>query len=179
MHAREGHLGKPYWPGGQSGVTFDPGIDLGYAASDLIDTLYRPITTAEQFEAAQRVLGLKKEAARDALEADPVLQGVRISRAQADAIFPYAAEPYWNAIVGRFPSLAEPDTLPAVQTVMLSLAYNRGAGNRGLEELRPPLEAKNWSEVADLVGAMQQDHQLEGIRKRRRMEADLIRAALA
>ena len=179
VHAREGHLGKPYWPGGQSGVTFDPGIDLGYAASDLIDTLYRPITTAEQFEAAQRVLGLKKEAARDALGADAVLQGVRISRAQADAIFPYAAEPYWNAIVGRFPSLTEPDTLPAVQTVMLSLAYNRGAGNRGLEELRPPLEAKNWSEVADLVGAMQQDHPLEGIRKRRRMEAELIRTALA
>jgi GH24 family phage-related lysozyme (muramidase) len=75
--------------------------------------------------------------------------------------------------------MVEPDTLPAVQTVMLSLAYNRGARNKALEELRQPLEAKNWSEVADLVGAMQQDHQLAGIRKRRRMEADLIREELA
>lgn len=179
VHAREGHLGKPYWPGGQSGVTFDPGIDLGYAASDLIETLYSSILTAEQIEAAQNVYGIKQEAAKDALEADPVLQGVRISREQADGIFPYAAEPYWKAISDRFPSLSEPDTLPAVQTVMLSLAYNRGAGNRGLEELRAPLEAKDWSGVADLVGAMQQDHPLEGIRKRRQMEAELIRAALA
>ena len=29
VHQLEGHAGRPYWPEGESGVTLDPGIDLG------------------------------------------------------------------------------------------------------------------------------------------------------
>ncbi|MEK6709483.1 MAG: peptidoglycan-binding protein, partial [Nitrospinota bacterium] len=31
VHARESHHGSPYWPKGNSGVTLDPGFDLGHA----------------------------------------------------------------------------------------------------------------------------------------------------
>jgi len=178
VHAREGHAGKTYWPGGASGVTLDPGVDCGHAKRGLIEEAYNDLLSAEQFEAVEKVLGIKGDAAKTALEKDPVLQSIRISRAQADTIFGYAAKPYWDSIVRRFPALADPDTLPSVQTAMLSISYNRGAGNRALEVLEQPIACKDWAGVADIIGSMQQDHRLEGIRKRRRMEADLIRAEL-
>lgn len=178
VHAREGHAGKAYWPGGASGVTLDPGIDLGHAKKDLIIEAYKALLTAEQLAAAETVLGIKGERARDALNASSVLKTVRISRAQADTIFPFAAQPYWKAIYRRFPVLKEEDTLGSVQTALLSLSYNRGAGNRGLEVLSAPLASRGWKQVADVIGAMQQNHRLAGIRKRRGMEADLIRKEL-
>lgn len=124
------------------------------------------------------MLGLKGQAAKQALAGNAVLRGIRISREQANTIFKYAAIPYWEAIAHRFPTLAEAGTPGQVQTALLSIAYNRGAGNRSLEVLETPLKSRNWWMVADIIGRMQQDHQLGGIRKRRRMEADLIRKAL-
>lgn len=179
VHEREGHAGKAYWPGGCSGVTLDPGVDLGHVKPSLIDAAYRDLLTLEQVEAAKKVLGIKGREAKAFLENDPVLQSIRISRPDAEVIFQYAVQPYWEAIVKRFPTLAEPETLPVVQTTVLSLAYNRGSWNRGLDVLREPLESKKWSEVAERIGSMQQGHRLKGIGKRRRLEADLIRQALA
>jgi len=178
VHAREGHNGKPYWPGGESGVTLDPGMDVGHADPSLIEKLYGSILTDVQLEALGRVFGIKGERAKAALDNDATLSSIRIDREYADTIFPHAADPYWQAITSRFPTLLESNTPPAVQTVMLSLSYNRGAKNKGLEILRTALEGEDWVAVADLVGNMQQDHKLEGIRKRRRMEADLIRVGL-
>ena len=61
---------------------------------------------------------------------------------------------------------------------MLSISYNRGAGNRALGVVGEPIENKDWAKVADTIASMQQDHKLEGIRKRRRMEGELIRTEL-
>ncbi|MFQ5604437.1 MAG: peptidoglycan-binding protein [bacterium] len=179
IHAREGHAGKAYWPGGASGVTFDPGVDLGHARPEMIKTAYKDFLNSEQMTAAETVFGIKGKDAKSALEGNAVLQTIRINREQADAVFPLVIEPYWQAISNRFPALADSDTLPSVQTALLSIAYNRGARNQALEGLNQPLASKNWAQVADVIGAMQQDHRLEGIRKRRRMEADLIRNELA
>lgn len=178
VHAREGHAGKTYWPGGASGVTLDPGVDLGHARPALVAAAYQPLLSPEQFAAVQKVLGIKGRAAKSALRADPVLAGIRISKQQADTIFKYAAQPYWRDISKRFPGIKGSDVPGAVQTVMLSLAYNRGAGNRALGVLDGPIRRKDWATVADQVGSMQQDHRLSGIRRRRRMEGDLIRKAL-
>lgn len=179
VHAREGHAGKSYWPGGASGVTLDPGVDLGHAKPALIAAAYKKLLTPERYAAVRKVLGVKGQAAKKALTSDPVLKSIRISRKQADAIFHLAARPYWEAIVDRFPTLAERHTPSSVHTVMLSLSYNRGARNRGLEGLRPLLEAKDWVGVARKVGSMQQNHKLAGIRTRRRMEANLIQRDVA
>ncbi len=158
-------------------MTLDPGVDLGHAKPRLIETAYENLLTALQFEATKSVLGIKGDAAKAALEGSADLQSIRISRSQADTIFQYAAQPYWKAIVRRFPDLAAAE-LGSVQTALLSIGYNRGTGNRALEVLKQPIQDNDWAEVARLIGSMQQDHSLEGIRKRRRMEAELIKKEL-
>lgn len=178
VHEREGHRGTAYWPGGASGVTLDPGVDLGHVDSALIDRLYGPLLSADQCLAAKKCLGLKGDTAKAALSADPILETIRIKREDAARLMPFAAEFYWKKIAARFPLVSTPGTLASVQTVFLSLAYNRGAGNSDLDQLKSSLDRAEWAVVADRVGAMQQDHELEGIRVRRRDEANLIRAEL-
>jgi GH24 family phage-related lysozyme (muramidase) len=176
VHEREGHRGAPYWPGGLSGVTLDPGVDLGQLSWDAIRPFYESLLTEEQQRAVRTVIGLKGEGAKQALDANPTLRAIRLSRDEADRIMPLASQKYWDGIVNRFPMLGSANALPSVQTVLLSLSYNRGVGNRDLDQLQDPLGNNNWNEVASRIGAMQQNHELEGIRIRRRMEADLIQA---
>lgn len=178
VHQQEGHRGSPYWPGGQSGVTLDPGVDLGHADPKLVERLYAPLVTPEQKLALTQVFGMTGERAKQALADDHILRGIRISSDQADAIMPYAAQPYWNGISERFSPLKASTTPAAVQTVFLSLAYNRGAQNRDLDSLRDPLSTSDWAGVANAIGHMQQDHELEGIRLRRRVEAALVLSEL-
>jgi hypothetical protein len=176
VHEREGHRGTAYWPGGASGVTLDPGVDLGQLRWNAIQPFYEKLLTEEQQIAIQSVIGIKGDAAKQALDANPILRAIRINLNDADRIMPLASQNYWNGIVGRFPVLVTADALPSVQTVLLSLSYNRGVHNPDLEQLRGPLDDRNWGEVASRIGTMQQNHELEGIRVRRRMEADLVRA---
>ena len=178
IHAWEGHVGRPYWPKGKSGITLDPGVDLGYAEPSLITTHYTPLLTAAQMKDLQWVFGRKGEAAEQALaqaerEQTP-LTSIRISRDQADSLFALVAAPYWKAILKRFPTLGEQSTPATVQTAFLSLAYNRGAGNKDLTKLDGPLRAGQWRQLGELIAAMQQDHALAGIRRRRRSEGQLI-----
>jgi hypothetical protein len=178
VHEREGHRGRPYWPGGASGVTLDPGVDLGHVPSDRIEALFGPLLTRTQIRTLSQVFGIKGEDARVALNAVPGLKDIRISREQALTLMPHAAKPYWDGIARRFPAVKRQDTPPSVRTVMLSLAYNRGVFNRGLEPLGALLKDRDWAGVAHTVGAMQQRHKLEGIRIRRRQEGSLILAEL-
>lgn len=178
VHAREGHAGRAYWPGGRSGVTLDPGFDLGYQDAARTRELFGSILSADQLDACATVSGLTGVAAKEKLAADPTLGSIRISRAAAGQVMPHVAVRYWKAIARRFPTLQEADTPGSVQTALLSLAYNRGAGNRGLAVLEEPLASRCWLVVAEHIGGMQQDHALEGIRIRRRQEAKLIRDEL-
>ena len=179
VHEREGHVGRPYWPGGASGITLDPGVDLGYADMALVDTLYAPFVEEDQMRIVRGLAGLRGEAAKEALESNRLIREIRVSREAADAIFPHAAIPYWRVVAMRFAGLEDADVPPAVHTVMLSLSYNRGGRNRALDVLATPIREKDWRLVGELVSGMQQDHKLEGIRKRRRMEGALIRNGVA
>lgn len=179
IHAREGHMGYPYWPGGASGVTLDPGFDLGHVEPETLDMYYKDIFSSEEMAEMKKALGVKGDAARDLLAANPGWKNIKVSRAEASKIFPVAADKYWKGITKRYPVLQDADTPGAVQTAFLSLAYNRGTWNKGLDVLADALNRKQWKALADELGNMQQDHKLEGIRKRRRMEADLIRNEIA
>lgn len=174
VHAREGHAGKPYWPGGQSGLTLDPGFDLGYQNRASLDRYYGFLIASER-DALASCCGIRGHSAAS-LPKRAIVKDVRISTERANALMPLVAKPYWDGICERFPSLvAAPG---AVQTVLLSLAFNRGKNNRALEVLREPLERRDYAEIARRVGAMQQDHELAGVSKRRRLEGELIVQAL-
>lgn len=178
IHDQEGHRGRSYWPGGDSGVTLDPGVDLGYVEPDRLRNMFRGVMNDAQWPAVEKVMGVKGEAARDQLESDLVLQGIRMTRKQADEIFPFAIQTYWQGITDRFPMLREAETPGTVQTAMLSLAYNRGTNNPAFEALEKPLQAHEWEAAAAVIGNMQQDHPLKGVRTRRVYEAELIKAEL-
>lgn len=175
IHEKEGHRGRPYWPQGESGVTLDPGVDVGHAAPELVERLYAPLLSAAQMNAVRQVFGIQGAIANAALKASVVLTSIRLSPSQAADLMPYTARDYWQRICMRFKALERQTTPPSVQTALLSLAYNRGAGNRYLESLQELLEAERWSDAADKIASMQQSHKLPGIRKRRREEASLIR----
>lgn len=174
LHARQGHVGKPFWPGGISGVTLDPDFDLRFQTLANIRRHYGELLTVEQEGALVRAIGRRGTDARDLLRDDAVLRSVRISREHALRVMPYVAVDSWQAIVHRFPAIELPDTPPAVQTVMLSLAFHRGAEHRELETLAFPIEMGDWRGLAMRIGAMQQDHVLPGVRSRRRLEESLI-----
>ena len=174
LQDREGHVGKPYWPGGIAGVTLDPGFDLRFARLERIREHYAVVLSPEQEGALARVIGRRGGDARDALYRSPLLQSIQIPRALAMQVMPHIAVDYWQAIAARFPGLEAPETPPAVHTVMLSLAYNRGPENPELDIVRSAITRRDWTGVAELVRRMQQDHELPGIRSRRRLEASLI-----
>lgn len=172
----EGHVGRPYWPGGRSGVTLDPGVDLGYVDRVSFIAAYDDILTPEDFKMLDCFLELRGADARRAYEKHKnTLSTIRVSKEQADRVFPVVAAPYWTAVTKRFPALRGPTTPASVQTALLSLAINRGASNRELEPLGRLIDDGDWPAVADVIGSMQQDHELVGIRRRRREEAALIR----
>jgi len=178
IHAREGHVGRPYWPGGISGVTLDPGFDLRFQTIERIRSLYGEWISLEQEGALARAIGRRGGAARELLERDGVLTSIRIGRSGALECLPWIAVDYWRSIARRFPGITAFSTPPSVQTVMLSLAYNRGAENRALDTLALPVEIEDWQLLASRVAAMQSDHPLPGVRSRRRLEAELIRDEL-
>jgi peptidoglycan hydrolase-like protein with peptidoglycan-binding domain len=179
IHRWEGHAGKPYWPGAASGVTLDPGLDLGHAAPELIAKAFGSRLSSDQLAAVHKVLGIRGEEAKSALKETPGLDSIRVLRTTATEIFPFVAQPYWRTLCKRFESLVEPSTSSAVQTAMLSLGYNRGAHNKALAILKEPIANGQWQEVGKIIGAMQQDHSLDGIRRRRRAEGELIISALS
>jgi len=178
VHAQEGHRGNPYWPGGQSGVTLDPGVDLGHANPELVRNIYRPRLGDDTWVLLEPVLGIRGDDARDLLSRSTPLKAIKISKTMAYEIMPHVASTYWDKIAERFPALNEETAPASVQTVLLSLSYNRGPHNRHLDSLTVPIEKRNWFWVAKKVGRMQRRHKLKGIRLRRKMEGKLIQTEL-
>jgi hypothetical protein len=107
----------------------------------------------------QTVIGVRRQAAKDALDANPTLQSIRIGSDQAEGLMAFTAKPYWSGIGGRFNTLRQSDTIGSVQTALLSLAYNRGAPNPALAPLEAPLAAGRWPDVADLIDQMNRNSQ--------------------
>ena len=56
VHAREGHAGKVYWARGASGVTLDPGIDLGYVSLSILQKAYKPLLPPDQYAAVKKAM---------------------------------------------------------------------------------------------------------------------------
>jgi hypothetical protein len=183
VHAREGsglalYGRSAYWPGERSGVTLDPGFDLGYQTEERLRSYYDPTLTERELAACGGVLGLKGHSAQGALHSDSeegrVLRGIEIPTGRQQVLFALVAASYWEDVCARFPVLREECTPPPAQTALLSLSYNRGPGNGALGVLAGALESNDWKEVGQRIAGMQQGHPLQNIRERRRREGALI-----
>ena len=178
IYDREGHRDSPYWAGGNSGITLAPGVDLGHVPAETIVLAYSDVLSEDELSSVLDVGGIRGEDARQALDTDSMLQSITISRREASLIFALVVDPYWRSLLRRFPKLGATSTPSAVQTAVLSLAFNRGPYNPAMESLGQPIASGNWAVVAQQIGSMQQDHRLIVISRRRQMEADLIRSQL-
>jgi hypothetical protein len=183
VHAREGsglalYGRSAYWPGGQSGVTLDPGFDLGYQTEGRLRSYYDPTLTERKLAACASVIGLRGKAAQGALHSETdegrVLRGIEIPTDRQQVLFALVAASYWEDVCARFPVLRGECTPPPVQTALLSLAYNRGPGNSALDVLAGALESNDWKGAGQRIAEMQQGHPLQNIRERRRREGALI-----
>lgn len=177
LHGRQPHAGGPYWPGGAVGVHLDPGIDLGSVSPGTVTAAYREHLDPAAWEAVGKALGKRGQEAQDCLRNDPTLRQINIDRETAAGLFAYVADPIWRALARHFPSLGRQDAPAQIQTAMLELAIDYGPTAHAIESLRQPLADRDWSSLADAVGAMDKHHRLERIPRRRKEEAALIRQA--
>jgi len=164
----EGHAGAPYVPTGpHSGLTLDPGFDLRFHHAGELRALYRNVFTAKQLGVLAGACGLKNADAR-AFCAQLEPGAFAIGRTAAALVLPRIAAPYWDAVL----SVTQHVVLapPAVQSALLSLAYN--AGPDDLEPLRGMLTRKDWHLLPAAFAAIPK------VQARREAEADLIAWAL-
>lgn len=122
------------------------------------------------------MIGRRGESVKQRLRVSSVLRGIRISWEDGQRLFALAAEPYWQQVADRYPDVRKAPG--CIHTAMLSLAFNRGPANRELRTLGRSLRVGDWLEFSDIVGAMQQDHRVAGVRRRRKLEAQMIRECL-
>ena len=177
LQAREGHIGRPYWPGGIAGVHLDPGVDLRFATLDGVRARFGACLSLDQESAVARALGRRGHAARDQLQGDPVLRSIQVERGLALDVLAHLVVDCWAALVASLPGLEAVETPSSVHTALLSLAWHQGGGSLP-EGFGVAAAQRDWLALADQLGALQADHVLPGVRARRRLEADLIRDEL-
>lgn len=169
----EGLVGRPYWPGLNSGVTLDPGFDLGQNDRETFRRLYQDMLTPSAITALENAIGLRGADAQAWLDANETeLTKLRCHTTAGDLpiLSARVIGEYWLRLVQELPLVK---TLPpGPQMGVLSLYYNRG--------LRPftvplidALRAGRWAEAASFVAAMNPHH--AGLSARRKFEAALIR----
>ena len=170
----EGFGGHPYHPGGKTRGIIIAGIDLGHADWGLIDEALGDVFGPDEMQTLLEVLAVKGQSAANKLKHYQIYEWT-YTEDQARTIFGYVGREYWRNITKRFPKLTHADTPAPVQDVFLSLAINRGVNNKALEPLQALLDLNGWAQMATTIQQMQQGHDLEDIRERRRVEGLHIR----
>lgn len=178
--ALEGRSGEPYRPGGNSGVTLDPGFDLGHNTVQDFDLHYAQHLQPAALALLTQAVGLKGEAAEQWLTANEAA----LSRIQSesnrmipphDALAAIGASviyDYWQRLIRRWTRMSTYP--PAVQMGVLSLFYNKGAGVFiRTPDLLENLQESAWEIAASIVQKLDLDS--PGLNNRRRFEAGLIR----
>ena len=189
----ESFTGHPYWPGGMSGVTLDPGYDL--CSHDVLvfrhDWIHLGVAERIALEVA---IGYRGQGAKVILDAHN-LAAIAIPRDVALEVFADDSLPtYEQDVLVHLPGS---EFLPAdAFGALTSCVYNRGSameGDRRLElrAIRSAVAAFAATQLPSTrVAALQaMAHQLDamgtrlwptdwmGLRTRRHAEADLVRRA--
>lgn len=179
------HYQRPEWPGGASGVTVGIGYDLGYATKAKIAADFGPHVSPQMLSVMQSCAGVTHGAAASLL--GRVKGSILIPWDVAMNVFANRDVPQWIAEVARV--VPNCDILnPTCLGVLVSLAYNRGAGgfisggdrNSEMRAIRATMAAKNPAPIPGLFRSMARIWpNMKGLQGRRRREAALFEKGLS
>jgi hypothetical protein len=175
-------------PKTKSGVTIDPGLDLGNAAGSLISEVLnyyneQGLLTVAQFKRLVTAVGLQKQDAAEWMDENEwafkpgTPGGVRFAVREKHALHvleDYTADDYWIPLVKAMPRLRaikESYVAEAVHTALLSQSYNRGF-YATIETCRRFADIGDWGGMAYAIRGLKQPTQ--SLLGRRKREAALI-----
>lgn len=179
----EARYRRPIWPEGRSGVTIGIGYDLGQQKAATIEADWRDQLPASMLAAAKRCAGVTGAPAR---------QLAKDVAAAIDVPWPMALAVHRDKVLPRFVGLVERsldnvaelsgDSLGA----LVSLTFNRGASYkldgeryREMRKIRIAMRNREFSAIPGHIRDMQWIWpDSEGLKARRRAEADLFQRGL-
>lgn len=169
----ESHVGRPYWPRGNSGVTLDPGCDLGWITRERLRELYAGLLSEEQLDACDIALGVHGSRAGQLVH-HPSLSRIRIHPDRAAERLPPLCVSRWKETVVACPALLPLQAPAGAHTALLSLCYN--AGPDDVAKLRGIAGRGDWAGVAMVLSGMHANS--PGLSARRKAEAAVLRRSL-
>jgi hypothetical protein len=172
-------------PKSNSGVTIDPGVDLGNASRSLINDVlnyYRDIGSldAYQFQLLFTAIGLKKHKAINwIIKHEPYFKKIFLVPPKVASIVMHkiTADDYWMPLIKEMPELEflNDHHAKAVHTALLSLSYNRGpyfTADFAKTFIRQNLLGDLGNAIKKIPAAV------DSLRLRREREGNLILSAL-
>lgn len=176
------HYQQPEWPGGASGVTIMLGYDLGYANPEKIHRDLGGKISADMLAACVACSGITGAAAHEQMLR--VRSRINIPWLVSLDVFLHNDMPEWIATVRKYlpnTELLPPDCLG----ILVSLAYNRGAGgfnaagdrSREMRAIKADMAAKNFADIPNQFRSMARLW-TGGVHDRRFREAAIFQAAL-
>ncbi len=180
----ESRYRRPIWPGGRSGVTIGIGYDLGQQEKATIEKDWKGLISKEMIAAATECAGITGASARDL---------AKKVAARIDVPWEVALAVHRDKVLPRFIGLVERNLDNVSQLsgdslgALVSLTFNRGASYRKIgeryREMRKIRTAMLDKETFKLIPGLIRDMQWiwpdsEGLKARRRAEADLFQQGL-
>ncbi len=169
-----------------SGITIDPGVDLGNGDRYMIDDVLREyfnqgLLTGGEYSLIKSAVGKKKLGAIDWINTNEKFFKNKFLVPNDIALKMmgnYSADGYWKYLTDQVPelnSIIVPFMAIAVHTALLSFAYNYGA-SRVVQLTRYYLQTRDYNKIALIIGSIK--HRCNALTERRKREADLINQAI-
>lgn len=171
-------LKKASWPGGASGITIGIGADLGYMTRSEFDTYFAKYFINNNANRFRNVLGLKGQAARNALSR---VSDIELSWENAsEAFYKWTLPKFWNLTIRLWPGLDK--LCESAQIALVSIVFNRGASVRGstrreMLNIKPLVLAKDYNKISREILSMKRlwvGKGLDGLLRRRDIEAKMV-----
>lgn len=173
-------------PQSQSGITIDPGLDLGNADAKIINEVLKFYLTEglinpTQFNLLLKALGKRRFEAIEWLKNYRSYFKNKFLVPELTAVYVmdrYTAPSYWLLLIAQVKELLDIENSAikkAVHTALLSHAYNRGV-IRTIKLASVPVKENNWIKLAEDIENVPST--MDGLIERRKREALLIKSAI-
>jgi hypothetical protein len=173
----EGRVGGVQQIGDEAMI--DPQIDLTRAKPEVVRQRFEFVLTPDELDGVLALVGQRGEALRAVWRDHPALCRIRLQPTDVARLVPEVAGEFWLRLAQRYPAVKDRGVSPAVQTALLSLAFNAGVNARLFDPLVAALQSADRARVADAI-----EHALDrnpalarfpALKRRRIAEANLVR----